>query len=89
MKYIYDTYGKKKSKEDVIERKEKMCTNLIPSYVAKPYDLNGTTIGTYRMRLETSPKWIKLGQQFIIEDLETKPIKNKYPLKSKYYYKTQ
>ena len=45
---------------DEIE-KEKRCTNLIPLYVAKSYDLNRTTIGTYRVRLKTSLEWVKLG----------------------------
>ena len=84
-----DKENERKKQSRCDERKEKRCTNLIPSYVAKPYDLNGATTGTYRVRLETSPKWVKLGQQPIIEDLETKPTKNKYPLRSKCHYKAQ
>ena len=91
---IYEIYSwylwktKERNKENVIERKEKMCINLIPSYVIKSYDLNGTIIKIYRVRLEISPKWIKLGQQSIIEDLKIKSIKSKYPPRFKYHYKT-
>ena len=54
--------------------------------------MNETTIGSYRVRLETFSKWVKPDQQSIIEDVLTrqkKKKKKKNPLGSKYHYKTQ
>ena len=36
------------------------------------------TIETYKVRLEISPIWVKLGEQPIIEDLGTKSTKKAF-----------
>ena len=51
--------NKRKKQRRVVREKEKRCTNLI---LTKPYDLNGETTRTYRVRLETFSKWVKLDQ---------------------------